>query len=131
MGNEPFPLNGREVQTAVAIDLENLVERVKSLLAEHADLKGHYAYPRCRWEISLKVTPFWTDEKPIEIQASGGVESPEGVASYPFEVTMEQPEVVDPDSLRPEKKQEPVRHEEATKTPEHLNSMVRMGRDDG
>jgi hypothetical protein len=126
MGNEPFPLNGREVQTAVAIDLDNLVERVKALLAEHADLKGHYAYPRCRWEISLKVTPFWTDEKPIEIQAAGGVESLEGIEGEAVEVKVEQPQVVEPDLLRPEKKQEPVRHEEATKTPQHLNPMVRM-----
>jgi hypothetical protein len=72
------------------------------------------------------VTPFWTDEKPIEIQAAGGVEFPEGTAGEAVEVSMEQTQVVEPDLLRPEKKREPVRHEEATKTPEHLNPMVRM-----
>lgn len=122
-----MPLNGTELQAAVLADLESLVSRVKVLLSEQADIGRQYAFPRVRWSIQLTVTPYYTDEKPVELELEGGVENPTGEAGEAIAASVEQPPVIDGDRLRPEKVKAPKVHEEASKTMLHPNPMVRMG----
>ncbi len=124
--NDGMPLTGVEVQQAVCADLDELVGRVRAILREKADLGKQYAYPRVRWSISLTITPYYSDEAPVVVEESGGVEITEGKGDEPIVANVVQPPVNDADRLRPDKKLEPKRHEESSKTPLTLNPMVRM-----
>ena len=126
--SDGMPLNGGELQAAVLTDLQGLVDRVKILLAAKADLGRQYAYPRVRWQVSLTVIPWYTDEAPVHIETEGGYTG-EGTPADPIELNHEQVPVLDADKLRPEKREAPKRHEEASEKPlpGALNPMVRIG----
>lgn len=114
------PLSGIEVK-------ESVLRNVRALLDKHTDLSGIYAYPRVSWKVSIVITPYYSDEKPIEVEASGELGTSIGEEGEAKELAYEQGMVTDPDSLRPEKQQEPRTLEEDSDKPGPLNPMVRMG----
>ena len=114
-------------EALTAAEVKELIKRkVSEMLEEHPDLSNIYAYPRVKWEISIKVTPYYEDEAEIKIdavQVTGHGTGREGKTS---EIRFRQEMVTDPDSLRISGAERPAKREEFSEKPGPLNPMVRL-----
>lgn len=121
-----MPLNGLELQVAVLRDLQEMVEEVKARLQNSPDISKHYAFPRVRWEIHLKITPYYTDEKPVELNLESSSHL-DGNAGADITLDHERGPIHDADKLRPEKQRPDAPKEAEHEDPVHpLNPMVRQ-----
>lgn len=120
-----MPLTGPEVKRLVIKDLEDLVKDVTAILAKDHNFNPAYAYPRVLWKVSLTVVPCYSDEKPMHHEISGGSPPGVGVAGNFIVADKVQKPVLNPDRLRPEKKQSQIPTEETSQGPVKLNKMVR------